>query len=253
MSNLTLACEKCNREKGSMPVEQFLNNKKDKNRLARIRLIARKPLHSAAAVNSTRNAILRELRGFGLPVETGSGARTKYNRTVLGLAKSHIFDALCVGDVRSVGGCLNGQYLEVTCSGRGAYSRTNTSKVKRRMSESTPRPKRRNGHKAKYRKKTKTITRRMPRTKCFFGFRSGDMVRANVLNGKYAGTYIGRIGCRNSGTFSLPIPPEKLAELRETTKNSDKTGKDRKKFDVNHKYCTLLQINDGYGYRVAKY
>ena len=242
VSNLTLACEKCNREKGSMPVEQFLNNKKDKNRLARIRLIARKPLHSAAAVNSTRNAILRELRGFGLPVETGSGARTKYNRTVLGLAKSHIFDALCVGDVRSVGGCLNGQYLEVTCSGRGAYSRTKTSKVKRKASEYAPPPKRRNGHKAKYMRKKKTITKRMPRSKNFFGFMSGDMVKADIPRGKFAGTHIGRLKCRSDGRFALPTPPEERAK-------SD--GK--KQFDVNHKYCTLLQINDGYGYSLARF
>lgn len=48
-------------------------------------------------MNAARYAIRDMLEGFGLPVETGTGGQTKYNRTRAGLAKSHWADAACVG------------------------------------------------------------------------------------------------------------------------------------------------------------
>lgn len=54
-------------------------------------------LKDAAAVNSTRWALFERLKAFGLPLETGSGGLTKYNRTVRGLPKAHWIDAACVG------------------------------------------------------------------------------------------------------------------------------------------------------------
>ena len=58
---------------------------------------ARKGLPDAAMMNAARYAIRDLLEGFGLPVETGAGGQTKYNRTRAGLAKSHWADAACVG------------------------------------------------------------------------------------------------------------------------------------------------------------
>ena len=61
-----------------------------------------------------------------------------------------------------------------------------------------------------------------------FGFQTGDIVKADVPKGKYTGTYIGRINTRSRGTFLL--------------KTTDTA------FDVNHKYCRLVQRSDGYSY-----
>ena len=48
-------------------------------------------------MNAARYAIRDLLEGFGLPLETGTGGQTKYNRTRAGMAKSHWADAACVG------------------------------------------------------------------------------------------------------------------------------------------------------------
>ena len=204
VSNLTLACEVCNQSKGARPIEEFLRKKPEL--LAKILAHTKAPLSSAAAVNSTRNALLREMRSLGLPVETGSGGLTKYNRTRLGLPKSHVFDALCVGFVDSAT-VLTSDVLHVRCTGRGQYARTLPDKY---------------GFPRAY----------LPRNKQFFGFATGDIVRAVVPKGKYMGTHVGRIAVRARGTFALS--------------GSDGT------IDVNHKYCVLLQRSDGYGYNKVK-
>ena len=86
ISNLCLACEKCNIKKGTQDIERFLVKKPDV--LKRILAQAKRPLKDAAVVNSTRWALLNRLKEMGLPVSTGSGGLTKFNRTRLGLAKS---------------------------------------------------------------------------------------------------------------------------------------------------------------------
>src|SRR5207237_1031532 len=58
---------------------------------------AQQPLRDAAAVNATRWALYERLQATGVPVETGSGGRTKWNRTQRGLPKTHWLDAACVG------------------------------------------------------------------------------------------------------------------------------------------------------------
>ena len=85
VSNLCLACEKCNLKKGTQDVKDFLNKKPEllKSVLAQ----AKRPLKDAAAVNLTRWALFNRLKETGLPVSTGSGGQTKFNRTRLGLLK----------------------------------------------------------------------------------------------------------------------------------------------------------------------
>jgi hypothetical protein len=56
------------------------------------------PLKDAAAVNATRWMLWEALQDTGLPVEASSGGRTKWNRTRLGIAKTHALDAACVGE-----------------------------------------------------------------------------------------------------------------------------------------------------------
>ena len=75
-------------------------------RLRRVLAQAKAPLAAAAAVNATRRVLFEALRRTGLPVTGHSGGRTKFNRTRLGIPKSHALDAACVGetDVRRAGG-----------------------------------------------------------------------------------------------------------------------------------------------------
>jgi len=71
ISNLCLACEKCNIKKGTQNIEQFLSKKPEV--LKRILSQAKRPLKDATAVNSTRWALFKRLCMTGLPVSTGSG------------------------------------------------------------------------------------------------------------------------------------------------------------------------------------
>jgi 5-methylcytosine-specific restriction endonuclease McrA len=95
VSNLVLACESCNRLKGNLDIRTFL--KEDPIRLGRILAHLKARLVDAAAVNATRWSLNEQLKTFGLPLECGSGGRTKYNRIKRGLAKTHWLDAACVG------------------------------------------------------------------------------------------------------------------------------------------------------------
>src|SRR5262249_58916079 len=88
-SNLTLGCEQCNRRKGTRTAAEFGHPE--------VQAQAQRPLRDAAAVNVSRWALYRRLREIGLPVETGTGGRTKWNRTRWGLPKTHWLDAVCVG------------------------------------------------------------------------------------------------------------------------------------------------------------
>lgn len=71
--------------------------KKDPSKLDKILKQAKRPLESAAAVNATRWALFIVLKETGLPVETGSGGLTKFNRSQQGLEKTHWLDVACVG------------------------------------------------------------------------------------------------------------------------------------------------------------
>ena len=87
VSNLTIACRSCNLKKGAQDVSTFLGKQPD--RLKRILAQAKAPLRDAAAVNTTRWALFNALKATGLPVEAGSGGKTKWNRSRLGIPKTH--------------------------------------------------------------------------------------------------------------------------------------------------------------------
>lgn len=175
ISNLTLACEPCNQAKGSMPADEFLKSKP--SILARIKAQMKRPLKDAAAVNSTRLALVRCLEATGLPVETGSGGLTKWNRTRMGIPKTHALDAACVGAVDSIVG-WQVPALSIKATGRGRYRRTLSDKY---------------GFPRAY----------LMKLKMAFGFKTGDMVRAVVPRGKNAGVHVGRVAVRSSGRFNI--------------------------------------------------
>jgi 5-methylcytosine-specific restriction endonuclease McrA len=177
ISNLALACDPCNDRKGNQPVEVFLAKKPDV--LKRILAQAKAPLRDAAAVNATRWELYRRLAATGLPIECGSGGRTKYNRTRLGLPKTHWLDAACVGastpDALGVHGV---RPLLIKACGHGKRQRCGTDKY------GFP-------------------TRQAPRRKYDRGFRTGDIVVAAVPSGKYRGRHCGRVAIRFGQSFQL--------------------------------------------------
>ncbi len=174
ISNLTLACVRCNRRKGARDVREFVS---DRARLARILATAQTPLHDAASMNSTRRALHRALIATGLPVEVGSGGETAWNRARLDIPKSHALDALCVGEVAAVGS-WPARVLVARSMGRGSYSRTRSDKY------GFPRL-------------------RLSRTKKHFGFATGDQVRV-AKPGRRAET--GRVTISASGWFVIATP-----------------------------------------------
>lgn len=175
VSNLAIACIPCNTKKGSRSIEEFLTGKPE--RLAKIKAQQKRPLKDAAAVNATRWALFNALKATGLPVTTGSGGQTKYNRHVLAIPKTHALDAACVGRVDAISGWRK-PTLSIKCSGRGSYQRTRLDKF---------------GFPRSYLMREKSIK----------SFRTGDMVMAVVLNGKKAGIHIGRVAVRASGSFNI--------------------------------------------------
>jgi hypothetical protein len=186
VSNLTLACGPCNMAKGNQPVELFL--KDDPVRLAKIKRGAKNPLKDAAAVTATRWAIWRELSEMGLPVEVGTGARTKYNRSLRRLPKTHAFDAVCVGASTPPQLKQTRQsVLSIRAVGRGRYQRTTLDKF---------------GFPRGY----------IKRQKCADGFKTGDTVAANILTGKGAGRYIGHVVIRHTGQFKVKVGGKVVAQ-----------------------------------------
>lgn len=206
VSNLTLACRPCNEKKGARDVREFLAQQPA--RLERLLAQTKAPLNDAAAVNATRWALFRRLRSTELPVETGSGGRTKFNRRRLGIPKTHALDAACVGAV----GDLRRQdqpTLQVSCTGRGSRSRTRLDAY---------------GFPRGYLMRSKSVK----------GFRTGDLVRADVpATSKKAGVHIGRVAVRRTGSFNIQ------------TASGIVQG-------INHCRCHLVMRGDGYAYnRIA--
>ncbi|MBA2392064.1 MAG: RRXRR domain-containing protein [Ktedonobacteraceae bacterium] len=171
--NLALACESCNQEKGTQDIAVFLAKKPDV--LKRILATAKAPLKDAAAVNSTRWRLFGCLKELGLPVECGSGGRTKFNRITRNLPKTHWLDACCVG--KSTPEMVQTQEMRPLLI-------TATGHARRQMCVST---------KYGFPKQHK------PRHQTFLGYRTGDVVKA--ITPKI--TVIGRIAIRHRPSFRI--------------------------------------------------
>jgi len=176
ITNLTLSCEKCNTKKGTKDIKEFL--KKDPTRLQKIMKQAKRPLAAAAAVNTTRFVLLEVLKATGLPVETGSGGLTKFNRSQQKLDKTHWIDAACVGESTPILNIKGVKPLLITANGHGSRQSCRTDKF---------------GFPSRY----------VPRFKLVKGFQTGDIVKAIVTTGKKIGQYVGRVAVRTTGSFNI--------------------------------------------------
>lgn len=125
VSNLCLACEKCNQKKGDQLIQDFLKGKPEL--LQKIQSQAKKPLKDATAVNSTRWKLLEALKETGLTVSTGSGGQTKFNRIQQNLPKTHSVDASCVGIVGQLV-FRTKQTLIAICKGQGGRQKAALNK-----------------------------------------------------------------------------------------------------------------------------
>jgi 5-methylcytosine-specific restriction endonuclease McrA len=200
-SNLTLACETCNRGKNTRTAAEFGHPE--------VQAYAQKPLKNATAVNTIRWTLLERLQATGLPIEVGTGGRTKYNRILRGLPKTHWLDALCVGaSTPSTLQIKKMRVLFIQAVGHGNRQMCGANKY---------------GFPIRHRQ----------RQKVFFGFQTGDMVRATVPSGlKTSGTHVGRVLLRASGRFDISATGGRVA-------------------GINYRYCVILQHNDGYHYHVG--
>ncbi len=201
VDNLAIACRACNQLKGNKTAEEF--------GYPDIQKQVKKTLKDVAILNATRWKVYNALTETGLSVECGTGARTKMNRINLGLPKDHHYDACCIG--KSTPDSLHfktDNVLYVKAMGRGSHCRTNLDK---------------HGFPRSY----------LPRQKYFFGFMSGDMVKATVLKGKYKGIWYGSVACRSTGSFNINLKKGRIQ-------------------GVSYKYCQIIQKSDGYKYIVER-
>jgi hypothetical protein len=170
VSNLVLACHRCNQAKGDRTAAEFGYPQVEER--------AKLPLRDAAAMNTTRYALVRALHQLGLPVLTWSGGRTRWNRARFGIPKTHALDALCVGDLAGVD-AGRGRTLRIMAQSRGSYKRTNVDE---------------SGFPRSYLMRQKRVK----------GFQTGDRVRAVVpAHLKTAGVHVGRVAVRATGKFRV--------------------------------------------------
>ena len=197
VDNLCIACNPCNQKKGNKTAEEF--------GYSHIQKQVKKSLKDCAILNATRWKVYELLSNTGLEVECGTGAGTKRNRINLGLPKDHHYDAVCVGQsTPSQIKFKTENVLYIKAIGRGNYSRTTLDRY---------------GFPRAY----------LPRQKYFFGFQSGDMVKAIVPKGKYTGTWYGSVACRSTGSFNINLIKGRIQ-------------------GINHKHCQITQRFDGYKY-----
>jgi 5-methylcytosine-specific restriction endonuclease McrA len=172
VSNLTLACAPCNNAKGTRTAEEFGHPE--------VQAQAKRPLKDAAAVNASRWALYRRLQSLGLPVEVGTGGRTKWNRTQRGLPKAHWMDAACVGASTPE---------RVRCAGIVPLVIVATGRHSRQMCRTNA-----YGFPDKAPKATSVVA----------GLRTGDLVRAVIpASSIKAGTYVGRLAVRATGSCNI--------------------------------------------------
>ena len=171
VSNLCLACHDCNTRKGTMTATEFGHPE--------VQALAKKSLKDAAAVNSVRWAVFNMFKATSLPVEVGTGGRTKFNRTKQDYPKAHWIDAACVGKSgATVKLYPKHQPLLIKATGRGTRQMCRMDKY---------------GFPRTSAKAAKRV----------HGFQTGDLVKAIVPSGKQAGTHVGRVAVRTTGRFRV--------------------------------------------------
>ena len=211
LNNLVLSCNACNQAKGNQDVQTYLKGKPSV--LKRVKAHLGQDYKDAAHTNSIRLFVLNKLRAMadaiGATLKVGFGSTTKENRLSLGLPKDHWIDAaVCTkdGDAVKVEPSLKPRIIKAVGRGSRQFCRMDRYGFPR--------------------------TAPKPRSKNFFGFKTGDIVKVSIPdNAKtkvLTGTYTGRVAVRSSGHFDVKTKDAKLT--------------------VSHKYCKPIHLMDGYSY-----
>jgi hypothetical protein len=145
-------------------------------------------LADAASVNSTRWALFGVLKETGLPIETGSGGLTKFNRSQQKLEKTHWNDAACVGKSTPILNIKGVKPLLITANGHGTRQMCGTDKF---------------GIPCRHRTKKQI----------HFGFQTGDIIKSVVTSGKKVGEYVGRVLCRATGSFDIATKAGRISGI----------------------------------------
>ena len=211
LNNLVLSCEACNQDKGNQDIQTYLKNKPSVLRRVKSHLCIN--YRDAAHTNSIRLFVLNKLRyitnTIGSTLKVGFGSTTKQNRVSLGLPKDHWIDAAaCTRNGCTVKVEPSLKPLVIKAVGRG--SRQFCCMDKYGFPRTSPKP----------------------RSKNFFGFKTGDMVKViipdNAKTKVPTGTYTGRVAVRSSGRFDVKTKDAKL--------------------NVSREYCKPTHLMDGYSY-----
>ncbi len=182
VSNLTLACRSCRERRRATNLGEFLSTKP--RLLKKLQSQAKVPLRDVAAINSTRLALLERLKATGLPVEVSSGGVTKFNRNQQRIPRSHWLNAVCIG-VSTTENLKWEQVkpLAIKAMGHGRRQMVNVDAF--------------------------GFPRGKPKGIPIHPFRTGDIVRANIPKGKYAGEYEERISSIKTSETRVGIPDKK--------------------------------------------
>lgn len=211
LNNLVLSCNACNQAKGNQDVQTYLKGKPSV--LRRVKAHLGIDYRDAAHTNSIRLYVMNKLRAMadaiGATLKVGYGSTTKQNRLSLGLPKDHWIDAaVCTKDGDAVKVEPSLKPLIIKAVGRG--SRQFCKMDRYGFPRTSPKP----------------------RSKNFFGFKTGDIVKAIIPVGARTkvptGTYTGRVAVRSTGHFDVKTTDAKIT--------------------VSHKYCKPLHLMDGYSY-----
>ena len=130
LSNLTLACRRCNLDKRNKTLAEwvehltFFKGKLNHIRIPNIKKVIKEAngsLKDAAVMNAVRYRIGELCKTLGIPVSFSFGAKTKFNRSKQKYRKDHWIDAACVGlSGESVYISEDHSCLTVKCMGHGS-------------------------------------------------------------------------------------------------------------------------------------
>lgn len=175
VANLAIACHACNLDKDDRTAEEYGHPE--------VQACTKRPLNDAAAVNATRWELWHQLEATGLPVSSGSGGCTKFNRVSQHYPKAHWIDAACVG--------ISGEKVYLDLDQHQPLLIKAVGRQSRQM--------------------TLPDQYGFPRTtgkaaSSVHGFKTGDLVKAVVTKGKKTGVYVGRVAVRATGYFDITTP-----------------------------------------------
>ncbi len=231
ITNLVIACRTCNRLKGNKTAEEF--------GFPEVQKQCKKPLKSAGHMNAMRYAIVEAMKKVaGSNVRTTTFAAVKFVRNKLGLPNQPHINAMCAFTYLEKSKTEVEEEEEENQSKQTKQARVMVDKPFRFKLKNIQKPllikaKGRGKHQrclSQPTKKTKK-PRIASRKKMYYGFQSGDMVKAVIPKGKYKGVYTGIVAVRSSGYFDL----------------KDFNGR-RVAQGISYRHFRLIQRFDGYVY-----